>query len=237
MTFQGISVLIPAYEMGFVGPSMIQRAIQSVRAQVGIRGGVEVVVADHSRDDSVLRAVETLESDAQFKLKYIRNDRKRGSASANLNTAFEESTGPIVKILFQDDFLTRDDSLALMQEIFDNPQVSWVACGATHTQDGFTFENDMVPYFHPRIHLGRNTISSPSVISLRRDAWVGFDQNLVWLMDVDFYKSMALTHGPPTIVPEILVANGLGGHQVTHTLISERRKLIELAYVYLKHLR
>lgn len=233
----GISVLIPTYEMRGVGPQMLERALTSIESQVDVSGlRIEVVVSDHSRDDAAFHAAQKFRNSESFHLNYIRNERQRGSSSANLNRAFQESHEPLVKILLQDDFFVANDALKVISQIFEDMQVSWSACGTTHTSDGQTYFGNMQPKIHPQIHFGNNTMSSPSVISLRRENWVPFDTRLIWLMDVDFYRRMLVRHGNPKIIQSTLVAHGIGPHQVTETRVSNLRKRIERLYVSVKHL-
>ena len=232
-----ISVLIPAYEMGDVGPSMLARNLGSIVAQDILgKANLEVVVSDHSKGNEIFDVAYSFPHQDAFSLNYVRNSRRRGSSSANLNSAFEASRGQIIKILFQDDYLFGSDSLSKMLIAFEDHAISWAACGTTVTTDGVNFGPEIIPKFHDQIHLGENTISSPSVIAMRREAWKDFDKNLLWLMDVDLYKRLYFDNGPPFIIADILVVNGLGPHQVTNTRVSDRRKRLELGYVRLKHL-
>lgn len=231
-----ISVLIPCYEMNGLGGKMLSRALDSIALQRKLdETQVEIVISDHSRDKEVELASEASAGRFPFTIRYYRNERHRGSSSRNLNFAFRKSSGRLVKILFQDDFLIDECALWKIKDGFDNSTRKWLACGATHTQDGTNFYNPMVPFFHPQIHLGRNTMSSPSVIALRREAWQDFDTRLIWLMDVDFYKRMFSRHGESIVLSDILVANGVGSHQVTHTRVTALRRYLERGLAFLKH--
>jgi hypothetical protein len=52
-----------------------------------------------------------------------------------------------------------------------------------------------------------NTISSPSVIAFKNEIDVQFDENLVYLMDLDFYYHMRNKYGEPVYFDDILVSN------------------------------
>lgn len=234
-----VSILIPAYEMRGLGAQMLVRALASIENQTlspNLRS-VEVIVSDHSHGHSVYEAAMRHERSSKFSIRYFRNLDDRGSASANLNHAFQRSSGRIVKLLFQDDYLYSKRALTRIVDVFRDEDVSWVVCGCNHTFDGEVYSNEMVPHFHSRIHLGRNTISSPSVLAVRREDWLDFDRRLVWLMDVDLYQAMAVKRGLPTVIPDILVTNGLGGHQTTNVGVSRRRIRAEQTYVFFKHIK
>ena len=235
-----VSVLVPAYEMGEVGREYLSRNLESIISQsletktTGLR--VEIVVSDHSLCGELRSVVDSLLLPPGFEIRYELNESRRGSASANLNFAFSRSSGEIIKILFQDDFFIDELALARIVGRFqENPRSMWLVSGCSHSLDGRTFFSTMVPRYHHQIHLGSNTISSPSVLSVRRYAWLGFDTRLRWLLDVDYYKEMYGVFGAPIIEERALVANGIGRHQVTSRGISQTRLLAEKIVVSRKH--
>ena len=119
------------------------------------------------------------------------------------------ASGRILKILFQDDFLCSDTALEQIAAGFADPAQKWLLCGSGVCRDGKTVENPMVPQLNPRLRFGRNTVSSPSVLALRAEVGLHFDESLIWLMDVEFYDRCAQQLGAPVILPETLVANRL----------------------------
>ena len=110
-----------------------------------------------------------------------------------------------------------------------------MVCGSAVTYDGQNSINPMVPQMHPQIHFGKNTVSSPSVLSMRRKKALEFDENLIWLMDVEIYHRLNKTCGSPTIVPETLVLNRLHEGQVSNTGVTAELRRKELSYVRKKH--
>ena len=238
LTAAEMSLLVPTYEMNGSGMKMLRRALSSVaRQELDPSFSLEVVVSDHSLGDAIESLCADFAKGAWFTLTYQRNNVGRGSSSQNLNCAFNHSTGRIIKILFQDDFFVSDLALATVVSSFDDPGVSWAVVGFTHSEDGVSFYGDRVPKYHKKIHHGKNTISSPSVLAVRRYCWIDFDQRLKWLMDVDLYKKLSEKHGPPKVISKTLVANGIGAHQVSRTLISPARKMGEYVYVRFQHWR
>lgn len=236
-----ITVLIPTYEMQGLGAQFLERALSSVIEQkvestLGLIS-MEIVVIDHSRTHEIKKVCEHANLESAIPIAYVSNPRARGSASANLNEGFNYSTGDIVKILFQDDFLSTSSAICnVVISMKQNPQIQWLVSGSNHTRDGDTVFSPIAPRYHRWIHLGLNTISSPSVVAVKREAWLDFDERLKWLMDVDWYKSLASKHGQPLIFPDVLVTNGIGLHQVTNSSISRTRIFFETVYVALKHL-
>lgn len=235
-----VSVLVPAYEMGGLGKNYLNRNLDSICSQeleteiIDLQ--VEIVVSDHSSTGELRSVAESYPIPPGFQLRYVLNELGRGSASSNLNFAFSRSSGEIVKILFQDDFFIDSHALiTIVTRFAENPGEKWLVSGCSHSRDGTNLFSTMVPRYHDEIHLGGNTISSPSVLALRREGWLGIDTRLRWLLDVDYYKAMHEAFGPPIIEPKPLVANGIGPHQVTALGISRVALLAEKIVVSKKH--
>ena len=97
-----------------------------------------------------------------------------------------------------------------------NDDVMWVVNGCNHTDSGNTkYWNYMVPRWNDSTYRGVNTISSPSVLSFRRDTNIRFDDNLVMLMDCEIYHNFYTNYGLPVIVTETLVTNRLHDNQIS----------------------
>ncbi len=203
-----LSVCIPSYAMGGHGAGFLRQSLTVLTGQ-GF-DDFEVVVADQS-DDTAIR--DLCAEFGALNLRHVRTAHLKRQASANSNAAIEAARGEFVKLLFQDDFLNGVDALGRIAAAFE--RADWCLTGSAHTRDGERLMNPMVPRYHDRIHFGKNTVSSPSVLAFRRDGAPRFDENLVWLMDVDFYKRCAGQWGMPAIVPDPLVVNRLHKGQVS----------------------
>ncbi len=165
---------------------------------------------------------------------YLPTGHVARQASANTNAAIDAASGDVVKVLFQDDFLNGNLALSKIVTRFDDPAVQWCLTGSEHSRDGISLIRPFVPRYHSRIQFGRNTVSSPSVLAFRRANAPRFDENLIWLMDVDFYKQCELIWGEPSLLVEPLVVNRLHDKQVSAS-VDRRLKRRELAYVIGKY--
>ncbi|MCK0102530.1 hypothetical protein [Pseudohalocynthiibacter sp. F2068] len=62
-----------------------------------------------------------------------------------------------------------------------------------------------------------------------------FDENLIWLMDVDYYKRCHDEFGPPLVIDDILVVNRLHGSQVSagipKKLVRHELRIVKDKYV------
>ncbi len=201
---------------------------------------IEIVISDHSVNDDIENWVGSIANDVRSKkiaIEYYRLEDKRGSASANLNNAIRMATGSIIKPIFQDDFLVRDDAIADVVEAFaKNPDANWACQGFVHTDEGTSrYYGEQVPRFTPLLLIGSNSIGCPSVIAFKNTSDQVFcDTNLIWLMDCELYWNLYIHFGKPVIIDKIGVGIRIWDKSVTND-VSEIIKLGEEAYVLRKY--
>lgn len=222
-----LSICIPTYEMKGLGVKFLKESFDILSKQTF--KDFEVIVSDHSRDNSIKKLCEKYSK--IFDLKYFKNPEKIGSSSSNLNNAIKKATGKIIKILFQDDFLFNEKSLEEIVKNFDLEKDFWLASACEHSNDGKNFIRTFYPKYNHKIHLGKNTISSPSVISIKNKSPLIFDENLIWLMDCDYYRRCYEQFGEPKILNKITVVNRIGKHQVTNKIVTKKLRKEELRYM------
>lgn len=225
-----LSICIPTYDMGGYGAQFLEQSLTKLVAQSF--QNFEVVVSDQSDGNDVAQTCDAFSE--RLSIKHLCFSDGPRQASANTNNAVRHAQGEVVKILFQDDILARQDSLELTAQAFLGDAV-WMVCGSAVTYDGHNAKRPMVPQMHPQIRFGKNTISSPSVLSMQREKALEFDEHLIWLMDVEIYHRLNKTYGSPTIVPETLVLNRLHEGQVSNTGVTAELRRNELSYVRQKH--
>jgi glycosyltransferase involved in cell wall biosynthesis len=221
------SIAVPAYEMKGQGSAFLRTLLSSVHAQDFKE--IEVVVSDDSTDDEIERLCK--EASEFLNLRYLRHKGQKRSSS-NVNNAILNSTGDVVKVLFQDDFLFDKRSMTWVMESHETGS-KWSLSSCVHTYDGSRFFRHHVPSFHPKGYLGENLAGSPSGLSFTRECDELFDENLVWLMDCELYHRLYLKCGNPHIIPHPAVANRLWEGQVTNQ-VDEAVKTHELSYVWRK---
>ena len=222
------SIAIPTYEMGNVGASYLDFSL-SILAKQTFKN-FEVVISDHSAN-SEIRAIAVKWLNCGVDVRYHRNTCRRGSSSSNLNSAIRGCTGEYLKLLFQDDFLFSEHSLELTARcLLRTPHKHWLVSACQHFSEDKGFYREFYPHFDCSIFLGNNTISSPSVLTMKRDMCEEFDENLIWLMDVEYYKRLFNLFGYPAFLNEITVVNRVSEHQLSNRIPSAVRES-ELAYV------
>jgi hypothetical protein len=134
-----------------------------------------------------------------------------------------------------DDFLYSKRSLEHIADNFDLNKDNWLVTGCIHTKDLIHFYDPIYPHYNDRIHHGINTIGCPSVLTVRNEHHLLFDNDLLWLNDCDYYKRCYTAFGPPKIVKEISVANRISIHQVSNTLANKTLKEREYEYILKKY--
>lgn len=227
-----ISICIPTYEMKGKGHIFLKESFNILLKQTF--KNFNVIISDHSNNS----LIENLCKDYKDKLniKYFKNIKNVGSSSANINNAIKKADGELVKILFQDDFLFKNKSLEEIVNNFDTKKDIWLVTACEHSNDGITFFRPFYPRYNNLIFLGKNTISSPSVLTINNENPILFDEKLIWLMDCDYYKRYYDKYGLPKILNDINVVNRIGSHQVSNSIINKNIKVIEIIYVIKKFL-
>jgi glycosyltransferase involved in cell wall biosynthesis len=102
-----VSVAIPTYEYYSRGVEFLDDMFRTISQQT--LKEVEIVVSDHSLDGKIEKFCE--QNIYDLKIKYIRNPEDRGNPCSNTNVAIDNSTGELVKVLLQDDFLYDTEAL------------------------------------------------------------------------------------------------------------------------------
>lgn len=223
------SIAVPTYEYGGKGVEFLTHSFSKMAEQTF--KNFEVVISDHSLNDEIEKLCN--EWSTILKIRYIKNDHGRGIISPNINVAMKHCDGEYIKILFQDDFLY--DSLSLMQ-IYDfiknERDVTWLATSFYHSTDGINMYRPLVPEWNEHIWTGKNTMGCPSGICIKNSNILYFDEDLNWMMDVDYYKKMFDKHGQPKILIDFTVVNRTWGERLTDTIneetrLNEVRKMID----------
>ena len=226
------SIAIPTYEMKGYGEEFLTKSFAVLINQTF--KDFEIVVSDHSKNDNIKNLCEIWSE--RLNINYLKNEYKIGGSSPNINNAIKNCKGLWIKLLFQDDFLYDSKSLETLKiHIEKNLDKPWVASACEHTENGITMYRPFYPRWVEDIHLGNNTISSPSVITIKNtDDKLFFDEDLIWLMDVEYYKRMHTKHGEPSYLNKINVVNRTWHDSMSNSL-SNDKKNNEVALIIKKY--
>ncbi len=152
---------------------------------------------------------------------------KEGKMAENTNAGIKKAKGELIKILFMDDYFTHKNAL---QVIVDSFKGQWLASGCKHDPG----DNPHWPRWNDKMIEGMNTIGSPSVVTIKNEEPLLFDENLGWLLDCDYYQRMYDKYGEPVFLNDINVTIGIGEHQATN-LMGDKVKIKEQEYLYAKY--
>lgn len=163
---------------------------------------------------------------------------QEGSMPVNSNSGMQRATGELIKILYLDDYFFHENALQVIVDNFGKDD-HWLATGCIHQRTGHRdfYEDPHSPHYPEYtndIHTGNNRIGSPSVITLRNEGHLLFDENLSFLLDCDLYKRYYLKYGKPKLVKDLNVVIGIGQHQTSAT-ISDSEIQREHAYIAQKY--
>lgn len=226
-----ISIAIPTYEMNGFGLDFLDRSIKYLLQQT--LKDFEVVVSDHSVNNDIKNYLKKFKD--SIKINYIKNNRDRGNSSANINNAMNNCNGEIIKILFQDEYLYSPFCLEQIQSSFEkNKEKKWLLNGCLYGESPEKINGSIKPRYSKNIIMGINTIGSPSVLSILNESRVNFDENLIWLMDCEFYKKCYDLYKLPIILDEPLIFVSQHKNQLTN-LIPKEIKNKEYLYIKTKY--
>ena len=202
-----ISIVVPVCKMAGAEANFLFRNLKSIREQT--YKDVEVIVTDNS-DDNNLKQICSLFPDLNIKHSF---NPIRGMAQ-NTNAGIKLATGDLIKFLYMDDYLAHENAL---KDIVNEFKGEWLITGNTH----YNGEHIYNPRFASveGIMNNINTVGSPSVLTIKRHSpseQLLFDENMTWLLDVDYYKRLYKKYGEPTVLDDINIVIGTGEHQATH---------------------
>lgn len=216
-----ITIAIPTYEYNGLGWNFLTDLLNSIHRQS--YSDYNVIVSDQS-SDSQIKNIVNYYSDL-MDIKWIdATDIKRG-VSSNLNNSIKKSDGDIVKLMCGDDFFIDSNALVKIKNSLDGNE-KWCLMGCLHCRENiFSFYDRMIPRYHDKIHLGANTISGPSVLSLKVKEY--FDENLCMLADCEIYKRLYMKYGEPSIIQDPLICNRMHNDQAQKNFSSllEKEKI------------
>lgn len=217
------SIVIPTWEQHGRGVFFLTQLLNSIKAQTCT--DFEVVISDHSENEEIKDLCSNFK---ELNIVYLKNTLNRGNSPANLNNGLRHARGEIIKIMFQDDFFIQKYTLEAIDKCFEIFSRKWLVTGSCDTPDSVIFSPGIIPKWNDRILEGINTIGSPSTLSFLNEDIMYFDENLVMLMDCDYYYAMYKKYGSPCVIEDCLVANTSHTHQISKMYNKDLQSEIKL---------
>lgn len=228
-----VAICIPTYEK----LDLFKRIILSIQNQTYDR--YIVVVTDNSVTNDIEEYVKKYNDD---KIKYYHNEQNLG-ASGNANQSIKfaiKHNADIIKILFQDDWFTYNNSLEKMVKRFVDTNADVLFTGNIEAYMDKKKEHictmEQIEAIKDDFHCiyRANVLGAPSNIMYKASE-IFFDTNFIWLLDVDFYlrilkgKRIEYMHEP-------LITIGHDGEQLTDYFMNHYSSVLkETLSLYRKH--
>lgn len=230
-----ISIVIPTYEMKGLGVPFLRRGLDSINKQVpDSQYPIEIIVSDHSKNEEIGNFIKQYAS--RFPIRHCINAVGHGNISQNVNAGIAQAQYPYVKILFQDDLLVETHYLQSIANIIKVHSPDCIFTSATHTTNTIEFTGDMVPRNNEFLLFGQNTVSDPSVLTIRKSILqeIPFDENVKLLMDCEFYYHLFKHYPNFYLAKDIRIAIGVWPGQTQGDLTTEHT-VAEIAYLLTKY--
>ncbi len=187
----------------------LKRAVESILIQE--ETDYEIIITDDSLSDSVKNIFESFKSVTH--LRYIKNHQPLGTPD-NWNESIRQAKGKYIKLLHHDDWFADSSALKKMVNLLEvNPTVDFAFCGSCLCDSSGkqlrifqTPEKRVKSFFrNPSTQIGKSMIGVPSATIFRRTAFIPFDRNFKWVVDVDFYIAQAKKNSNIAFTQEPLV--------------------------------
>jgi glycosyltransferase involved in cell wall biosynthesis len=231
-----VSVCIPTYNH----PELVLRTLLSVLEQDF--EDYELIITDDSEGDGVRDLVAGI---SDYRIHYYKNVKQLGSP-ANWNRAISLAKGEYIKILHHDDWFANAHSLSQFVKLLDVHPTSVLgfsaayACGRDGTADHVHAPSERQLEELRQCPAGLafdNYIGAPSVTIFRGNTGLRFDEQMKWLVDVDFYIGALATVDKfysYTSEPQVCVSFG-ADHQVTNDCSGKQEvEIYEHVHLYRK---
>ncbi len=187
------SILIPAYEY----PEGISRILDTLATIDAM--DFEIIISDDSTTNYIEKIVQFNELCSKGILKYNRNSPGLGAVN-NWNYLINSAKSDILVLLHHDEFFNDPNGLYRV--------VEEIACGRADVVVGkvkllkniigrsvlhfpLFLSRFLIAYFPEYIYF-RNFIGPVSCVIFRKNLSINFDENLCWMVDVDFYYRLRL---------------------------------------------
>ena len=226
-----ISIAIPIHKTDN-GEFFLRELLNSIKKQD--YKNFEVIISDSSNEDVYKKVINEFED--EFKILHIPSKFK--TLARNASNALSEASGDIVKPMFSDDIFLNKNCLNHINDIFNYKKISWMAMSSYDFRSKINNKivplTGRVPMWNKKLLIGKNTIGAPSVIAYRSEFKEGFDINLRYLIDCDFYFRLMSKYGEPYFSSKYYI--GIRHHQEQETeLINNIDKLKEKIYLIYKY--
>lgn len=219
------SICIPTYNSVYY----LNKLLNSLFAQTF--NDFEIVISDDSTTDEVMKYCEGIDDS---RLNYFKH-KSIHSATENWNNALIHASGKYHMLVHHDDYFS-DNNVLMNIFLIYNEKGEKDAFFL-----GFVNENKLNKFYygkfsfqnilkHPDRLFFVNYLSAPSCLVLHEKISLLYDENLKWLVDVDFYQRLIINYSTINYLPNVKMVIGGGDERITNT-ISNNQILSEFFYL------
>jgi glycosyltransferase involved in cell wall biosynthesis len=181
-----VSICIPSFNQ----VKHLEKTLESILHQTFT--DYEIIVTDDTPSDKVRNFIAN--HALKDKILYYRNSPPLGSPR-NWNFCISKARGSLIKVLHHDDWFTYDHSLEVfVKTMEEHPEVNIAfSSSSVLLESGKSWlhkisHKQLVKITNnPTLLFTANLIGGPSSTIFRKQLNVCFDEQLTWLVDIDFY--------------------------------------------------
>ena len=180
---------------------------------------VEIIISDDSPDEDIKAVTERYTN--RLTIQYYHN-RPALRSPANWNNALDKGRGEYLLLLHQDDWFHVPTALSQFVQALQDPAIDFVFCRNTAIDESGkeTILQALPGLLHtmaqkPNHLLRAQVIGPPSNTMLRRSVTVRYDEQFIWLVDVDYYSRLLKEGYRYRYLDQHLVSIGLHSDQTT----------------------
>jgi len=232
--FPAISICIPAYKQ----PENLKRLLESIEIQTF--RDFEVIITDDSPNDCLNNVIA---ANWSFTISHFRNEKSLGSPR-NWNSAIGRSSGSWIKLMHHDDWFEYSYSLQrFIDATIAHQNKKFFFCKTwifnTCTNEKFLYQPVLFRYEAvencPANLFHANVIGAPTTTFIHRDIKELYDENLIWLVDIEYYYRLICKYGIVKIEEPLISTAEEQVHQLTTKLKDNKEvELKEFFYCYEK---
>lgn len=184
-----LSILLPSYNYAHG----IWRILDRIKGLPG--GNIEVLVGDNSSDQAIKEVAKSALFAQHSHLRYQWNLPSK-SAVENWNSLINSAKGEYVMMIHHDEFPQSEQTILDALRMLENdPSIDAILlnCYLIHKKNQFISRHfnallrDFLIRKNPNYLYKRNLIGPTAILIARRKFYPLFDENLIWLVDVDMY--------------------------------------------------
>lgn len=211
-----VSICIPTYKK----PEFVKRLLDSIQSQTV--KDIEVIISDDSPTNEIGDLANKYKD--VMNLKYIHHSPALKSPK-NWNFALSAGSGEYLMLIHQDDWLASITSIESYLKVFENNNnIDFVYSKNTAlTQDGRIVTLQGLKYLMTNLEkfpyrlVIADVIGPPSNVMIRREIHekIQYDENFIWLVDVDYYVRLLKANLNYKYIDNHLITIGLHKDQTT----------------------